>query len=305
MRFPKIIRCKNEAEWLARRAKGIGASDCPTVLGLNPYKSALELWAEKTGKVEPADLSKVEAVQWGHKLEPAIARAYMKETGRAIRNPGEYTIYRPPEIEWLLATPDRLVKETKTRPLGDLQIKTVGVHMAGQWEDEPPAYVQAQVQHEMAAMGVEWGSIAALIGGQRFLWKDLDLHDTFIEWMLGQLSAFWDLVQRDIPPEPDASESARETLHKMFPRHVRKVIVAMPSTACELDEQLVRYKRAATKLKARISERENKIKQIIGEAEVGQLPDGTQYTWKASEVAEHVVKAHTKRTLLRKKGKAK
>ena len=37
-------------EWLKERTKGIGGSDVSTILGLNPYKTPLQLWEEKTGK---------------------------------------------------------------------------------------------------------------------------------------------------------------------------------------------------------------------------------------------------------------
>ena len=35
--------------WLAKRQKMLTASDAATALGVNPYASAVELWAEKTG----------------------------------------------------------------------------------------------------------------------------------------------------------------------------------------------------------------------------------------------------------------
>ena len=37
-------------EWLAVRKQGIGSSDAAAAVGLNPYKSQLELWLEKTGR---------------------------------------------------------------------------------------------------------------------------------------------------------------------------------------------------------------------------------------------------------------
>ena len=37
-------------EWLEVRKRGIGSSDAAAAVGLNPYKSQLELWLEKTGR---------------------------------------------------------------------------------------------------------------------------------------------------------------------------------------------------------------------------------------------------------------
>ena len=42
--------------WLQERSKGIGGSDVATVLGLNPYKTPLSLWEEKTGKTKGLSL---------------------------------------------------------------------------------------------------------------------------------------------------------------------------------------------------------------------------------------------------------
>jgi putative phage-type endonuclease len=37
-------------DWLEVRRGGIGSSDAAAAVGLNPYKSQLELWIEKTGR---------------------------------------------------------------------------------------------------------------------------------------------------------------------------------------------------------------------------------------------------------------
>ena len=37
-------------DWLQIRKQGIGSSDAAAAVGLNPYKSQLELWMEKTGR---------------------------------------------------------------------------------------------------------------------------------------------------------------------------------------------------------------------------------------------------------------
>ena len=39
-------------QWLKVRKGGIGSSDAATAVGLNPYKSQLQLWMEKTSYVK-------------------------------------------------------------------------------------------------------------------------------------------------------------------------------------------------------------------------------------------------------------
>lgn len=59
-------------DWLQIRKQGIGSSDAAAAVGLNPYKSQLELWLEKTGrdtklpKTDPHD--EESPTYWGNVL---------------------------------------------------------------------------------------------------------------------------------------------------------------------------------------------------------------------------------------------
>lgn len=44
---------------------GIGGHDAAALFGANPYKSPLQVWGEKTGRIEKPDLSQNKAVQRG------------------------------------------------------------------------------------------------------------------------------------------------------------------------------------------------------------------------------------------------
>ena len=46
----------SEKQWQDARKGSIGGSDAAAIVGLNPYKSAYALWAEKSGKIEPEDI---------------------------------------------------------------------------------------------------------------------------------------------------------------------------------------------------------------------------------------------------------
>ncbi|SOE81023.1 putative phage-type endonuclease [Caballeronia arationis] len=76
-------------EWLAVRRTGIGGSDAAAAVGLNPYKSQLELWMEKTGrddeleKPDPNDTT--HPIFWGTLLEPIVAAAYTQQTSNRVR----------------------------------------------------------------------------------------------------------------------------------------------------------------------------------------------------------------------------
>ena len=61
----KIYDFKDEKEWLSGRMNGIGGSDASAVVGVNPYKTNIELFEEKTGRRLPEDISEKPYVIYG------------------------------------------------------------------------------------------------------------------------------------------------------------------------------------------------------------------------------------------------
>lgn len=287
--------------WLKGRRHGIGASEASAVIGLNPWKSALQLYAEKLEIAEP-DAAETEAMEWGLLLEPVIAERYAGVTRRELAPVEPFTIYRSRTHPFMTATFDRLIIGDP-RGLGVLQIKTAGQFKAEDWEDEPPVYYQVQTQQEMAIAGAAWGSLAVLIGGQRFRYFDLVRNDRFLSVLVEREGAFWNRLLAQDPPEVDGSESAREILRKLYPRETPGLVVNLPGEAVDWDTELQQVKTMGKEYEAKKQELENKIKAAIGEAESGILPNGTSYTWKASDRKGYVVEATVTRTLRRKEAK--
>ncbi|MCG8612003.1 MAG: YqaJ viral recombinase family protein [Pseudomonadales bacterium] len=56
-------------KWLQWRSQGITASDIPIILGLSPYKTPWQLWAEKVGRINAPDISNNPNVKRGVRLE--------------------------------------------------------------------------------------------------------------------------------------------------------------------------------------------------------------------------------------------
>ena len=66
-------------EWLKERALRIGGSDASAVLGLNPYRTNLELWQIKTGQLIPEDISDKPYVRFGMEAERYIRELFKLE----------------------------------------------------------------------------------------------------------------------------------------------------------------------------------------------------------------------------------
>lgn len=71
----EMLILKDRDEWLKNRTR-IGGSDASAVIGMNPYKSNVDLWLEKTGQVIPEDISDKPYVQFGHDAEPFMRELF-------------------------------------------------------------------------------------------------------------------------------------------------------------------------------------------------------------------------------------
>ena len=92
-------------DWLEHRRQSIGGSDAATIVGLNPYSSPYELWADKLGRIPPKEDN--EAMRQGRDLEDYVARRFMAETGKRVRR--ENNIIKNSAVPFAHANVDRLV----------------------------------------------------------------------------------------------------------------------------------------------------------------------------------------------------
>ncbi|NKA72388.1 endonuclease [Ralstonia solanacearum] len=208
----------SRADWLEVRRTGIGGSDAAAAVGLNPYKSQLELWLEKTGR--DADLPKpdpndtTEPVYWGTLLEPIVAAAYTSQTGHRVRKIN--AVLRHPTIPFMLANLDREVVGVPDVHI--LECKTAGEFGARHWQDGVPEYVQLQVQHQLAVTGKRAADVAVLLCGQQLAVHRIERDDELIARLIPLEAQFWQYVETDTPPPGDGSESADRALRCLYPR---------------------------------------------------------------------------------------
>lgn len=273
------------SEWLEFRQTGIGATDAPVILGLSPWKSALQLYAEKLGLV-PVTAVESRYLEWGRRLEPVLAEAYADETQRQVwPNDRPFTVHIHPEFPWMFATIDRWVcapERFPDRGVGVLELKTAAAFKESEWKEGAPLMYQVQLQHQMAVTGASWGAIAVLIGGNLFLHYDIERDEEFIERLLRAEQTFMDRTARGTPPDPDHSDSAAAALSSLYhcPAAQR---IALPAHAVDLDAQRQRGTDLIAEGERLKIEAENKIKAMIQNNVEGILPNGVVYTWKAQE----------------------
>lgn len=299
----EVIECPDRESWRQTRRLGIGASDAAAVIGFSPWKGAVRLYNEKIG-LEVEDAEETEAMEWGRRLEPAVAAKYEEETGRALLHLGDYTILRSTKYPWMQTTLDRWIMTEDDRGPGILQAKTAGFFKKQEWEGgEPPVYYQMQQTHEFIVAGVTWGSLAVLIGGQKFLWCDFALNTDFAEQLIEREREFFERVQRKEPPPFDGSEDSAALLKQLYPRHLEGKVVALPMEALQWDEELLRVKAEKKALEERERAIKNLFAEAIGDAEIGLLSSGDGYSYKEVRKEPYTVKEQAYRELRRRAAK--
>jgi putative phage-type endonuclease len=251
-------------EWLLARAQGIGGSDAGVILGLNKYRTAFELWLEKTGQVTPQEIDN-EAIYWGNEMENVVAKEFEKRTGKKVRRSN--FMYSHPEYPFIKANVDRLV-------VGDsavLECKTASAFLAKEWEDDeiPDTYL-VQVQHYLGVTGKEKGYIAVLIGGNRFVWKEIDRDEELISAIFEQEIKFWnEYVQANVAPALDGSSAAEKYLKDRYTTTEEGKTVDLKAEFKNKIEQYHSIKGTIKEMETQAKEIENQIKHEMKDAELG------------------------------------
>jgi len=217
----KLVKTKDlpRDDWLTVRKQGIGSSDAAAAVGLNPYKSRLELWLEKTGrdgnlpKIDPN--SEDSPTYWGNILEPIVAAHYTKRTGLRVRRINAVLQHPDPSLPWMLANIDREV--TGSNEVQILECKTAGINGARLWKEGVPEYVQLQVMHQLAVTGKAAADVAVLLGGQHLEIHRINRDEQLIARLIELERHFWQYVESDTPPPADGSPSADLALRCLYP----------------------------------------------------------------------------------------
>jgi predicted phage-related endonuclease len=281
------------------RAQDLTASDVGAVLGCDPYKSPLRVYAEKAGLVAPEAGNK--AMQRGNWLEGGVFEAVKDErpTWRIVR-PNLYL--RDPDLH-LGATPDGIA-EDEENPQGiiNIQAKVVSARsFERNWQDGPPLNYQLQVATENYLLDAGTGYVAALVLTE--FAADLRLfevprHDDAEARIRQAAREFWTNIREGRQPAPDYSRDA-DVIAALHPR-----VVAAPPLDLSADNRMpdILAEREALKAtleveKERLDAIDAEIRNKLGTAEVAELP-GWRITLKEQSRKEHFVRATTFRKLL-------
>lgn len=206
-----ILKPKNRDEWLRARLNGIGGSDAGTVIGVNKYKTNVQLWEEKSGITIPEDISDKPAVAYGKNAEPHIRELFHLDYPDYQLEYHEFYMYVNDDSPFIFATLDGELTDKNGRK-GVLEIKTCTIQNSNQWtewEDKIPDTYYAQVLHQLAATDWDFVILRAYIrycknGALRVTIRDYLIEKADVQadinYLIQRESEFWKDVTNKTRP---------------------------------------------------------------------------------------------------------
>lgn len=159
-----MITLKSLKEWLKWRTSYIGGSDAACILGLNPWRTNVELWEQKTGQKQAEDISDKPFVKYGHDAEPYLRELFALDFPEYEVSYVENNIWINDKYPWAHASLDGWLTEKETGRRGVLEIKTTNIVRAGQideWRDQIPSTYYTQVIHYMMVLELDFAVVKA------------------------------------------------------------------------------------------------------------------------------------------------
>jgi putative phage-type endonuclease len=194
------------------RAKFIGGSDIAAVLGISPWKTAVDLWLDKTAPRTEGETPRV--LRRGSRLEPYIRDMITSEHGLKIVASNQRYIDK--QVPYFAAEIDA---ETAT---DNVEIKTVHPFKARDWgdldTDQLPIYYVAQAQWGLGITGRKTCRVFALIGDDLRPYV-VERDDETIEALRDKAAEFWTryVVPKLRPPLDFAHSLVQDTLRRLYP----------------------------------------------------------------------------------------
>jgi putative phage-type endonuclease len=248
-------------EWYEKRRQGITGSDISAICGLNPYKTSIDVYLDKTSKKGHQDKSS-EPMYWGNRLEAIIAEEYSLRKNVQISI--EEEILQHEKYNFMLGSIDRWVNDKEYV----LECKTIGSRLIDQLgevgTDQIPSYWLTQVAWYVAITNTPKADIAVLAAGQDFrvytYERDYDFENKLIELAY----RFWqNHIEKDIPPAPVLVSD----LDKLYPNSSEKSVYASNYIEKKV-EQLNNLKTQKKSIETEMESCEFAIKEFMKDSDI-------------------------------------
>lgn len=252
------MKDKNIIQWLIERKKGLGASDISAVMGINPYKTAIDVFIDKT--TPSIEYSESITIRRGKFLEPFVAQLFEEATTYSVKKNadenGKEIVFRHPIEDFMTATPDYFFYKPEETLL---EIKTSVGQGAIKWFDGIPDYILMQLQHQMFVCLKKTAVLCTLINDD-FNYIDVERNEELIERMLLTGSIFWhNHVLPNIMPEPTTIDDYK----KVFKYAKQNSILVVDENMLETLDKISKCKEKLKEQKALCKQQEQELDEYL------------------------------------------
>jgi predicted phage-related endonuclease len=236
---------------------------------------AADVWLEKTGETQREDVSHIEAVQWGIKLQDIIGREASARMQMELKE-ADYEL-RHPEHSWLASHFDFISADGKTL----VEVKNYNQVKRNKYDENGlmPAEDKAQCVHEALVHRVDRIVLAVLFGGQELVLIDQYISEQEKNDLMQVEAELWGQIQARVKPQPFSAEDAK----KLFKVSTDNVVFSNQQVeqACQ---QLKAIKEQIKKLEEAEDQLAGFIQGSMGDSGTLQSFDGRVLaTWRSAK----------------------
>lgn len=272
----------------------LGMSEISACFGLNPFKSMVDLYLDKTAEVpkdriEPAPVGDTSPMYWGLKLERQIAEGFadaMTEIrGEPVKVRSDGNEYKDEFTRTVCHLDYRIVGENSA-----VECKRPGSIWVGDWGEEftdaiPPGYLLQCHGQMWRVKSLERVYVPRLVGHKLFIYT-VERSEAVNEMLEKRALDFWDYVdRREVPPLDYTHSRFDQTIKRLYPGYNGEVIKLPAHSQAYTDtlDTLAEDRRTLEKAE-KIYKR--KLREMMGENSFGILPDGKLWSRYIQEFPE-------------------
>lgn len=281
------------AEQILARQGRCGGSDVAAILGLSPWRTPFDVWAEKSGLM-PRSQEENPAQKRGRLMEQMVADWYAEETGWKVYAPVVQTVTGADD--WMVGSYDRLVHaphgifglELKTAKRDDGWGPDGAVATGLEAATILPPYYATQVLWYLEVSGFDrWDVAVFFTFGDEFrrhtVFRDVEQGAVLV----ARVREWWDRhIVGGERPDLDGSDAAQAWVRSAFPE-VRGELRMATGEESEIALQLREAEAWAKKAEDAVAELKVRLCESIGHAE-GIRGSFGKVTWSVQKGARRL-----------------
>lgn len=279
----------------------LGGSDIPAIMGVDPYKTSLQLYLEKKGLWD----EQVDNLhtRFGKHNEEFIAQEYSLLTGNTLQ---PVAIKVHPQYPYLVAHIDRIILADGKAP-GIFEAKTSAFgkryhsfqHEQLQLEQmrNVPIEYYVQCQYYMALTGYAYCHLVVLIGGREIKVYELEANQDWQKNILLEATNFWEnYILKNVQPKPQIDHTTTLALLKKIHGDIQDTTIELSSNIMQDHFALIECQNKITELEKQIftlkqeaDKHKSNILYHMGKNAIGVVPGLGRYVQKIITKKSYVV----------------